>query len=1229
MVRANVIENEVREMDGGEYHNLMDAYFYKKYKCTNLQSLGVQLGTNKSTKGIPDSYTKNKNGKYTLYMYGTIQAASYSKLKEDIQSCFVPNKLNLPLKSIEKLICAYTSTNLTIEQKEELENFKPGVDIELVGLDTLAKDLMLNYPFILKDYLNISLDSGQIFLAKKFIEVHDKTGINAPINTEFMYREKELETLKDNISSNAVNLITGPAGLGKTRLAIEACLEFESDGWEVFCIKNNGKDLHDDIRRYIGQEGKHILFIDDANSAADLKAILSYLSQLSTDIEYKVILTIRDYAVESVKKIVENYYRYTELKVKRLEDKQIENLLVNEFNITNHIYLDRILDISKGNPRLSILAGRYALENNLLDLNNTIDIYKKYYGKIIDENTLSDNEVDVLFAIALCGGTVRINNTFLLNTLEILNIDINDFTKTCRHLNKLELIDMFNDEAVKYEDESLKDYILYYKLLDSREFSIKQLMDLGFIQNTKQVIDVLNILIGLFNSEDNARFIKSEILECWNSTDEKYEELYLRNFHTFDVDKSLEEVNSRVELMDISNVNFEKVYERNKNNHGIDNLELEVLKSFKHSEVRTEAIELLLAMTEKRADLVSEIYNVFTNHMLINQYSHYKDYEIEYSIMKQIWDWYKDTEDERILFLLFKLVEYSLRYSYSQYEERPNNNLSIIEISLIDTKGSREYRKLLWLILKDLYDTNNYRDRISDIISFNFEYVGMFDDKQNDLLAYDLTCIEENFISYWQELDTRQCKVLFNLSQFANQMDIKLNDSFKRYISNKYFKIYVILKGNSEIDFSVEENEMIMNDLKIALKYFNISDYYNLFTLLTVIENQNESGEWLTDERLPFIFDILESENNIVEGIRMYFDANAPFYFNSVNTIFKNLYKKMSVDEVEFMIDESDLVHKRYWLHQMWGTLPEHLVSEKNTLKYIEFFNNEVKFEKPFIHHSSILAKYVKAAPDIVNEFSDLIIQLDNYNDSAFQFIGRITSEDKVTEILSLFQNNLDVLEVLYLLAHKSKNELDPKGLLLFRLIDRNRKVWNYYLENLFNRSQRSMSASRIFKSIWKNEYYEYFIDILFERMQSTGIWRYDTQLLKNLFPEDSTVERQIDWLLGTIEMYSRDEEKMLVAFDIILMRFQGEKKQFYLKFIEHNEDIEHFELLPFTTKAAIISKGNSFIPYMENELKFISDLKGELKGRKYLKHKKFLGERETYFIKNIEWQKTEEYIVD
>ena len=65
------------QLDGGEYQKLMDAYLYKKYKYTNIEPLGSHTGTNKVTKGIPDSYVKLDNDKYVLIMYGTVESTSY------------------------------------------------------------------------------------------------------------------------------------------------------------------------------------------------------------------------------------------------------------------------------------------------------------------------------------------------------------------------------------------------------------------------------------------------------------------------------------------------------------------------------------------------------------------------------------------------------------------------------------------------------------------------------------------------------------------------------------------------------------------------------------------------------------------------------------------------------------------------------------------------------------------------------------------------------------------------------------------------------------------------------------------------------------------------------------------------------------------------------------------------------------------------------------------------
>ena len=64
-------------LEGGAFQNLFDAYLYKKYGFKNIQTLGVQTGTNKPTKGTPDSYVLNDDGKYILINYGSVSDYSH------------------------------------------------------------------------------------------------------------------------------------------------------------------------------------------------------------------------------------------------------------------------------------------------------------------------------------------------------------------------------------------------------------------------------------------------------------------------------------------------------------------------------------------------------------------------------------------------------------------------------------------------------------------------------------------------------------------------------------------------------------------------------------------------------------------------------------------------------------------------------------------------------------------------------------------------------------------------------------------------------------------------------------------------------------------------------------------------------------------------------------------------------------------------------------------------
>ena len=267
MSRVNEIQQKILELEGGDYQKLLDAYLYVKYNFTNIQPLGVQTGTNKPTKGIPDSYVYIGNDKYILICYGSVKEQPAEKIKKDILDCFDKSKLCLPETKIEKIICGFTSSNVHIEEFDDLRNVvrDKGIEIELVSIGTLSHDLAWVYPNIAFDYLGIKIDTHQIFDIEDFVEINDRNGMSSPLATKFYFRESKLEEVNASIKDSTVTIITGPSGIGKTRLALEACRKLETEGWKVFCIRSNGRELYDDLEFCFDSPSKCLLFLDDAN----------------------------------------------------------------------------------------------------------------------------------------------------------------------------------------------------------------------------------------------------------------------------------------------------------------------------------------------------------------------------------------------------------------------------------------------------------------------------------------------------------------------------------------------------------------------------------------------------------------------------------------------------------------------------------------------------------------------------------------------------------------------------------------------------------------------------------------------------------------------------------------------------------------------------------------------------------------------------------------------------
>ena len=111
MSKLNDIQSRILSLSPGKYQKLLDCYLIKKFKYSNIHPLGSHDGTDKTTRGTPDSFVQCDDGKFILIAYGSVISNSYAKVEEDIKACLDESKTHIKIEDISQIICCHTSTN--------------------------------------------------------------------------------------------------------------------------------------------------------------------------------------------------------------------------------------------------------------------------------------------------------------------------------------------------------------------------------------------------------------------------------------------------------------------------------------------------------------------------------------------------------------------------------------------------------------------------------------------------------------------------------------------------------------------------------------------------------------------------------------------------------------------------------------------------------------------------------------------------------------------------------------------------------------------------------------------------------------------------------------------------------------------------------------------------------------------------------------------------------------
>lgn len=1229
MSKLTDIKNRIDQMDGGAFQNLCDAYLsYKGYK--NIYSLGMHTGTDKTAKGNPDTYFLTVENKYVFVMYTTQKTDFLKKAIEDIDKCFDSKKTGVSAEDIVEIIYCHTYGRLGPGDDRYLRQYceEHGVVLTLIGLDQLGNDIFHECPVLAKDFFGISIDSGQILPLDVFVARHDANKISAPLGTEFLFREKELEKAKSALHDNDVLLIAGPAGVGKTRFALELCRQLaEEMGYTVLVIKNNNLQLYEDLVSAIEEGKEYLVLVDDANELSGLHHVLDYLPRAAVGSRHisKLILTVRDYARKQVMQSVMDVIKPEIIKITPFNDDDIRKLMKTCYGITNRIYTDRIVAIAEGNARLAMLAGKLVADSeSVTAIRDASDLYHNYYSKQLE--TFAESETSVSSA-----GIIAFIQAIHLEHLEkftpifkALRITNDDFTSDLKLLHKAEIVDLCNDKAAKISDQSFSNFLIKYVFIEEKVIPLSMMIETCFQINKSRTIEACNILLNVFSDQNVREYVEAQINLVWDKLESNADAFppFFKAFHMVRPTQTLLLLHECIEQepyhsFDVRTLSFKD----DRPDKNISDDILQILGSFEdHSELPT-ALDLLWLYYQKRPDLFEQFYSTYAGRFEVNLDSPRFGYFTQIAVVKNLCEAVNATpEDMNLLILFVRVAGHFLKLDVSKVEGGRHKTVSIYTLSLPPDQPVLEYRKMLWAQLYKIYQKGNIKTKVEHILyRYGMPHYGV--DTGLDVVRAEFEEVLK-FFSLFHPENLFHCVIAARIKQVAKYIDYCALDILAPFLNSEKYKIYSALASHRSEDYSEGYEKRVQRHKERVCKLVEGYTPQDIDCLIQVCLESSQTFD--KEERelgagLGYVFEALQDQQQLYLYLAdAYMRADTPYKINA-EQILDKLFGLMSAAEVKKFTTKYKYGQQNVWLWYFYALMPEQQLSAEwatDLLNYLEA--PDIGLEKSPYRELDLLRKYEKIEPKIMCKALRIISN--HYEESPFIFslyvsgILNHSNQQEAAETLREFSDELPLLEKIYLKGISYSNHEDPDGALLSAIISVDSSFLYKYLDCLITAQENHFSAhdhynvARLLK-IWDTEQYMDLADDVFDychsKREKSMYWLYWSpvnMMLHNEASHPDIIVKQDLWIKHAIEKYGHDGEQMYQLFSAIEELSCERRKKAVEKFLSLNADPDIFERLPL--EPSHWGGCGSMIPYMQERTDYLRSLLPLVSGIKYLKQK-------------------------
>lgn len=1231
------VKERINQLNQASFQILCDALLSKE-GYPGIVALGTKDGAEKTTLGTPDTYFCLCGGKYVFAEYTTQKDGLPAKIRSDIEKCLDEDYTKIPLCQISEIVYCHTSSNIKPADDHTLKAIceEKGIKLTLLGIDLLA-DMLLNYPVIIKDHLGISIDSEQIQTADDFVKQYDSNAMAATLDTAFLFRDKEIDAINKAFENVSTVLLVGPAGVGKTRLALEYAKNHAGvHNEKLLCIHDRSLPMYEDLKLHFEKPGEYFVFVDDANQLSELEHIIEYANKASSGYHVHILMTVRDYAVSKVKASISGIVHYEVVSIGPFSDDEITSLMKEHYAILNPDYLDRIAQIAEGNARIAMLTGKIACDANRLDaINDVSDLYNDYFGKALHEAGV-DSNVKLLVSAGVMAflNAVHLDHIdSIVPILEEKGLSKSDFEKNVNILHEQEIVDICNDKGVRFSEQCMSNFVLKYVFFDKKVIELSKMIEACFGSYHGRTVHAVNTLLGVFRNEDLRAYVKKEILDLWRKLEVEKSPMFwkfLKTFFPVDEIQALLIIQEHIENTDQVVLSADDINtEEGKNYQSVSDDIITILGGFSHLENLDAALDLYFQYYLKRPDLYMQFYHASTSFFSIDKNSAKHGYRTQVAFIEKLVAYSQHGSNPFVSLLFCGVAGHFLQLEFSPHENTRNGKgITIYHVPVALTPGTLEYRKPIWEFLIALASNVSYVKRIKDILR---GYGNAIHDCSKNVIKAESEWIYKLSDAVLSPERLEDCLIAQSLQNVFEAADYQ-TDKLEPFLMGAKYKLYQLIKGPKwDLDISFEEREQRKKD--------NIHDYMDaapdktaafrdIFELYleSTIGKENDSYDIASGVNIA-LQTLADDKDNYISCTTLLLSAESIQGIGILELV-KELFSLLPPQKVFDHLSQYHPLHRNEWLYAFYHEIPQNLVTQKDLDGLYAFLmeDSDRNLKSSPYRDIDFLDKYLPLDNNVIYEATKIILKKKDYS----PFMVTIYFELQFNahhicpnDVIQKYARDISLLEQLYLCVIDNSQLADCGRAFLQELFNVDKSFINEYIEWFVKKAEKISpedlnSTVEIFYQ--EDEYLEILDYTVDKAIASTSVPSMTVPgIIKQILGHADAMreaDKRDTWVKHFIKSFCNDKNKMLYVFEAIAEISVELSAKYIAYLIECTDEYDIFRAIPLTPRS--YSCSGSCVPLYSSWVEHLQNLLPLFSGLNFLEHKNRVQQLITDYRKRI-----------